>query len=145
MSDDVRYARPTSYSLPLPPVRERMTGIKQRFQKWVRREIIDFDPYDKEVELRLCEPKGEEVTDISLPEGLNAERFESIRQDTTMVVEKTRDSILLQQRPIVSEPWQEVALEWTHHDLKTIAHRDHRTAQWLGEQLAISVCEVSAA
>ncbi|MGR3277460.1 hypothetical protein ACSYAD_20380 [Acaryochloris marina NIES-2412] len=49
MPPDYRYAEPT-YST-LPPFTTMVVAIKERFKEWVRREIIDFDPYDDEGEL----------------------------------------------------------------------------------------------
>lgn len=49
MPPDYRYAEPT-YST-LPSFTTMVVAIKERFKEWVRREIIDFDPYDDEGEL----------------------------------------------------------------------------------------------
>lgn len=35
------------------PLKRMMTVIQYHFQEWVRREIIDFDPYDDEAEEAL--------------------------------------------------------------------------------------------
>lgn len=49
MPPDYRYAEPTYSTLPL--FKTMMAAIKERFKEWVRREIIDFDPYDDEGKL----------------------------------------------------------------------------------------------
>lgn len=65
-----------------------------------------------------------------------------------MFLEKTRyyirSSTLAQLSRVSLEPWQEVALEWTDRDLKIIADRDDRPAQWLTQQIAIAFCTVNA-
>lgn len=64
-----------------------------------------------------------------------------------MLLEKTRHyfnhSTRAKRTYITLEPWQEAALEWTDQELKSIACRDHRSVQWLAEQLEIAVYEVS--
>lgn len=49
MPSDYRYAEPTHSTL--PSFKTMMAAIKERFKEWVRREIIDFDPYDDEGKL----------------------------------------------------------------------------------------------
>lgn len=46
MLSDYSYAEPTHSTLS-----SMMAVIKKQSQEWVRREIIDFDPYDDEGEL----------------------------------------------------------------------------------------------
>ncbi|BDM79387.1 hypothetical protein [Acaryochloris marina] len=46
MPSDFRYGEPIHITL--PSLSSMMAVIKEQFQEWVRREIIDFDPYDDE-------------------------------------------------------------------------------------------------
>lgn len=60
MPSDYRYAEPTHSTL--PSFTTRMAVIKKQFKEWVRREIIDFDPYDEEVKF------------VDLPEELKTDK-----------------------------------------------------------------------
>lgn len=48
MSYDFKYVESTNYTV--PSFKKVMAALKDHFKEWVRREIIDFDPYDEEME-----------------------------------------------------------------------------------------------